>query len=370
MLKIFFKILTVINQIIPKSEKTIVLYANLGFRDNVGAIFQYLIDNGYNDKYKIVCVSNNFYSINRKVNNVKFVNLYHGIFYFLSSKYFFYCFGKYPIKPGKNQIVVNLWHGMPIKKVGNLEPENVDKDYNFFTFLTASSSMFSKILQKGFRANDDQMIICGSPRNYYLGKPTRLFKEKKEIVWMPTYKESRDVKTKGLIFNISKENWYMLDATLKINDVRLIIKLHPLETTHINEMPSEMKNISFINDLDLSNRNIQLYSFIGGMDALITDYSSVCFDYLLMDRPIAFTVDDFENYQRDRGFIFTESMLDELMPGDRIFQFEELLNFCVDVANSQDEYSTKRYNANMMVNEGSHVEDFCKKILNEVGICR
>lgn len=78
-------------------------------------------------------VSSNDYEkyIESAPTNVTFVGNKQGIKYFLKSKYAFYCFGKYPIKPSKNQTVVNLWHGTPLKKIGNLEKGLEKIDYNF-----------------------------------------------------------------------------------------------------------------------------------------------------------------------------------------------------------------------------------------------
>lgn len=109
-----------INKMIPKKRNRIVLYSNWGFRDNLRTLYHYLVDNDYQETYEIVCASNDFYHLDKE-NDVKYVSIYRGFFYFLTSKYFFYSFGKYPIKPAPSQMVVNLWHGMPLKKIGNLE---------------------------------------------------------------------------------------------------------------------------------------------------------------------------------------------------------------------------------------------------------
>ena len=52
-----------------------------------------------------------------------------------------------------------------------------------------------------------------------------------------------------------------------------------------------------MDDTDLEQADVQLYETLSFVDALITDYSSVAIDYLLMDRPIAFTLDDYEKYR-------------------------------------------------------------------------
>ena len=172
---LFFKIndfTSKLNTMIPKKRNRIVIYSNWGFRDNIRTLYQYLVDNGYQDKYEIVCASNDFYHLERD-SRVKFTSIYRGLYYFLTSKYFFYSFGKYPIKPSKKQMVVNLWHGMPLKKIGNLEYGLENIDYNFFTKLVSSSDLFTPIMKAAFNAKDEQMLLVGNIRN------DELFEEKK-----------------------------------------------------------------------------------------------------------------------------------------------------------------------------------------------
>ena len=187
---VLFKFKTItskMNTMIPKKNKRIVLYSNWGFRDNLRTLYQYLVDNGYQEEYEIICASNDFYHL-EKEKDVKYVSIYRGLYYFLTSKYFFYSFGKYPIKPAPNQMVVNLWHGMPLKKIGNLEEGLENVDYNFFTKLVSSSDFFTPIMKAAFNATDEQMLLVGNIRN------DELFKEKqdKRIIWMPTYRNSKN----------------------------------------------------------------------------------------------------------------------------------------------------------------------------------
>ena len=132
-LRLFFKPLTILNKFTAKDSRLIFFYSNLGFRDNVKAMYDYLIEEKFNMGYKFVVSINDYedYKDNAP-ENVTFVNNKEGIKYFMKAKYAFYCFGKYPIKPSKKQTVVNLWHGMPLKKIGNMESGLEKIDYNIF----------------------------------------------------------------------------------------------------------------------------------------------------------------------------------------------------------------------------------------------
>ena len=47
--------LNIVNSVVPKNERKIFLYSNMGFRDNIRAVYDYLIENGYNSRFKIIC---------------------------------------------------------------------------------------------------------------------------------------------------------------------------------------------------------------------------------------------------------------------------------------------------------------------------
>ena len=72
---LFFKIsdfTSKLGRLIPKKRNRIVIYSNWGFRDNIRTLYQYLVDNGYQDKYEIVCASNNFYHLKLKYDFVQY----------------------------------------------------------------------------------------------------------------------------------------------------------------------------------------------------------------------------------------------------------------------------------------------------------
>ena len=72
---LFFKIsdfTSKLGRLIPKKRNRIVIYSNWGFRDNIRTLYQYLVDNGFQDKYEIVCASNNFYHLKLKYDFVQY----------------------------------------------------------------------------------------------------------------------------------------------------------------------------------------------------------------------------------------------------------------------------------------------------------
>ena len=360
---LFFKIsdfTSKLNTKIPKKRNRIVIYSNWGFRDNIRTLYQYLIDNGFQDKYEIICASNNFYHL-KKDNRVKFVSIYRGLYYFLTSKYFFYSFGKYPIKPSNNQMVVNLWHGMPLKKIGNLEEGLESVDFNYFTKLVSSSDFFTPIMKAAFNANDEQMLLVGNIRN------DELFEEEKDknIIWMPTYRNSKNYHDSqdALIFLLKESEFCEIDKLLEKYEYHLYIKLHPLEESHF-KFKNNYSNIHMLSEETISQHYGTLYKFLGTTSALITDYSSVFLDYYLLNRPVAFTINDYEEYKENRGFVFDD--VKSLMAGPTVSNFDDLLEFLNSVMKSEDEFYFERNEINSKVN--SIQRDFTKTLLENVGI--
>lgn len=354
-------ILSFVNKLIYKNPKKIVFYSNMGFRDNVKAVYDKLIslDKG---KYKIICAVNDYKSFKDKnhPDNVKFVSTVAGVKHFFTSKYFFYSFGKYPVKPSKKQVVVNVWHGSPLKKIGNYLDDN---DYNFFTYILAASDFFAPIMQKSFNCEKEQVKVCGHPRNDALFSKEDSLKKlgfdgeyKKVILWLPTFRQSDFLKTDdisaskgtGLPILSEREDMAATNERLKENDCLMIAKIHPAQDLSLIDTES-FSNIKIVTNNQMQDSMCDLYKLLAQADALITDYSSVYFDYLLLNRPIAFTVDDIKEYTENRGFVVDNPY--EIMPGAFINTPEEFIEFIDNILSGKDEYSDDRIRVNDLVNK-------------------
>ncbi len=360
-LKIFFKPLSMVNQWIPKKDHLIFFYSNLGFRDNVKAMFDYLISHGYQEKYQIVCAINEAEKYKKlqqlypkRYQNVTFVSCKKGISYFLRCRVGFYCFGKYPIKPAKTQTIINLWHGVPIKKIGNMEEQFQKVDYNFFTYLLTTSEFYAPIMEQSFSCGPEQILIEGQPRNdelfYPLTEKEQQWKKQweKVIVWLPTYRNTESLDQERDAWPVpvlSVKEAEELNAYLEKKNCHLIIKLHPLQ---YGENLKQFSQIEVLTQKMLEEQFDSLYQLLKAADGLITDYSSVYFDYMLLDRPIGFTVDDIENYSNSRGFVFEHPK--DFMPGRMIDTKEDMLYFIEDVIQGTDSFAQERQKVNDLVN--------------------
>ncbi|MEB3376386.1 CDP-glycerol glycerophosphotransferase family protein [Pediococcus pentosaceus] len=354
-----------LNKIVRKKKDRIVLYSNWGFRDNVEYLFKFLVNNNYNERYEIICASNDFLGLEKKhYKNTKFVsNKIHILYYFLSSKYFFYCFGGLPITPAKEQIVVNLWHGMPIKKVGLLETNATHKRLNYFSYILSYSDFFSDIIKKSFDVDDSKILVANAPRNEALLVPENKNSKKKYIVWMPTYRSSKQLNSINgseneiLPLIKSESELQIIDELLNRNDEVLFVKLHPLQDyTHFSK---NYENIRFIDDKWLKTNQTGLYEFLAESEALITDYSSISIDYVLLNKPIFYILDDIELYKKNRGLNFT---LEQFIAGNIINDFNEFSNIFLE----KDNFKALRKDKEELFYDNKYHGS--KYILNIVGI--
>lgn len=357
-----------------KSKDIIMLESSYGIGDSSGAFFNYIIDKGYNKKYKIVWIVKDPDAYkNIKIKNVKFCKMMDLRFAFnlMRAKYVIYNDIVIP-KFRDDQTVVYLSHGCPpIKNVKGLI--NVQGD-----LCICPSEDIVDLISYQFSVDKDKIFICGLPRNDYLFKDIKALslltnkKYKKVILWMPTFREAdpsrviRNDSNKIYNFGIplinSDDDCRALNDRLKENDTLLIIKPHHYQHKKVNKL-KQMSNIMVISSDLLNEKQVNLYSLIKDSDALISDYSSVIFDYLLLDRPIGFILDDIDEYKL--GFSFDNPL--DFMPGEKIYTYQDLITFINHVSEGVDDYKEERKKVRDYTNKYQDGNN-CKRLLELLGL--
>jgi len=222
---------------------------------------------------------------------------------------------------------LQLWHGIPLKKIGFPEVEsgvNMPEDkaeYLRFGYscadvvLSTSPWVTETLFSRVFRAK--AFIDCGYPRNDVLlrtpGKHdlintdmhcyAALKKHKREggkvVVYMPTWRDT------GVDFLDEQGNFVLdpraLSEFSRQHNVLFVLKLHPyVDDRRLGELPGIVR---FASDQDI-------YPALHMADALMTDYSAIYFDFLLVNKPIVFFAYDLPRYlAQDREMFFPyESM--------------------------------------------------------------
>lgn len=371
--KIIFMLISILNKIFKK-RKIIVFTSFPDISDNSFAVFDYLIKKGKDKEYlmvwlidyynKIDKIKKNIYEIYGNI-NVKFIKRksFIGVYYYILSKYIFCTHGIFNgVELSREQVKVNLWHAMPTKRIALLDNKK-KKDIATSNYMIATSDIFVNLLAKAFGMDEKNILKIGQPRNDLIFRGDNSLKKigidkckyNKIFLWMPTYRVSviGDIRTDGRIKGhglplLTKEEIVKLNNLLYKEKYLFIIKLHPMDKFTAKYFKN-LSNIIFIDNNKLIDSNVQLYSLIGESDVLLTDYSSVYIDYLILNRPIGFVIDDFEEYKNSRGFVFDN--FEEWIPGDKITTFKDLKNFILNIKNGTDKYREIRKEVNKKVNK-------------------
>ena len=369
-----FRVISLINRMIPKDENRILLYSDMGFRDNIKSIYDYMIDKGYNQKYTIIR-SQKEHEKGKLPVNVKVAGNISGILCYLRCGHVFYAFGKLPIYPRKGQRVVQMWHGAPFKGIDirQKKEHNGNRKRCYYTNVLVTGEVFSSVFAGIFSCDKKTISICGQPRTDMMVHPYEIRRSgcKKLVLWLPTFRKSEalgycDSSTKSILPVIKESELPMLDELLGKMEMILYVKLHPLQDCGEWEKKENPFRYIYIRSHGRFSRdNLDLYRLLGCADALITDYSSVFYDYMLMNRPIGFTEDDIKEYNERRGFVVDDP--DYFKTGARLNTYDGIVEFLQSVADGRDEWKEKREKVNREVN---YYRDFDnrKRALNIGGV--
>lgn len=277
-------------------------------------------------------------------------------------------------RPGQSRVY--LTHGTPLKNTVGMFGAAEEHDV-----VLAASDLAADWLRKSIPGSGSRVAVTGLPRNDRLvqggdGSLCERFlpgsAQMRKILWMPTFKHQvtdRDrndlsQKRSNDLQLLTADFMDRLNAKLVERGACLFVKFHPFQDLEFVDAYS-LSNIVCLTKRDLVKKQVYLYSLISEFDALVTDYSSVAFDYLLLDRPIAYDLTDFEAYRDGIGFI-VENPLD-YMPGPKIRSPQDFLDFVDQVADGRDDWAARRGEVCGLMN--AHRDDrSCERVLSHLGM--
>lgn len=374
-----------------KMNNTILMESSPTFSDNTRYVFNELIKRKINEKYKIYWLVNgsiedyqdikisNVYFVNRNDRSIK--NIIQLAKLRILSKYIIEC-NIFIHKLNYRQYRIHLTHGMflklPIEYCGQVG--NID-------CITTTSVFFERFVQELFNVEKRKIIVTGLARNDALySKQKRILypeiKRNKTIIWMPTYRNHKSSISYESRTNIKYEfgvPCIMNEAQLQsLNDllikssILLIIKLHPAEDK--KKLKSlKLSNIRLLEDDIFDKEKTTIYDYLNNIDALITDYSSIYYDYLLTGNPIGIAVPDLEEYSKHMK-LFTNNLKKDII-GEYIYNFEDLKEFITNVYKNNDVKKIernevlKRYHKYNDGNSSSRIVDILEEKMKERKYC-
>lgn len=226
------------------------------------------------------------------------------------------------------QKYINIWHGTPLKCLGKDDGDvanmgNVQKNFYSADKLVVSNNYTRDAMIESFNLNGimrGEVVVAPSPRNSVLSdanvremiRDTYGLLNKEALVYMPTWRGG----VSKVLDESSKLTPYLekIDATLNDNQV-LFVKLHPFQ--------AKLEKIDFTpySHIKQFPENIESYQFLAGTDGLITDYSSIMYDYMNTGKPVVLFAYDKDRYYAERGCY--EDIDDYPFP-----QFREITALC------------------------------------------
>lgn len=337
-----------ISYLFPRTDKILVFGSYRGaFNDNTKYLFLYA--NEHITDRKVVWISTKQSTV-KHIRSLGYeaysVMSLKGLWYALRGKYWFVNSYTSDIAffLAGNAIVVNLWHGLPMKTIefgitqGELAKRYVKKQFSdiFFhpasfrrpDFLVSTTSFIDEIFSSSFRIQKSQCIQAGYPRDGLLQMPKekvetfiaryesaetkalvkKVQQYKKVFVYMPTWRDSqRECFANGFDLNA-------LNACAAKQNACVLMKPH---ANTIIDKSIEYSNLIFLDG------NVDMYCILSYTHVLITDYSSILYDYILMpDKHVILFHYDYEEYVNSREFIFD---IQDNIVGRKVYTFNELI---------------------------------------------
>lgn len=332
----------------PRQQSKWVFGTNVGFIDNAKYLYLYVLNNR---KEKIYWISDKK-DVIKKMQQLHLPSFYKwslkGIWHCLTASVYIFTYHSKDINffTSGNAKKVNLWHGVGIKSSGlgsNNKSENnalnsflmnLAAPYNHekFNLFLSTSPLMNNHFMKMFSLNENVIFEGLYPRCSFLQLPIQ---EIETIIRQSSTKEEKDFIAK--IKTFSKVYLYMptwrsdlndsfiqkagfdfqkLNSLMKNHKSLFIFKLHPAIRFYSNV--DEFDSICFMDP------KMDVYPILPFTDILITDYSSIYYDYLLMSKKEAllFPFDEEEYQKTSKQLAFDYQ---QYTPGTRVYSFEELL---------------------------------------------
>ena len=270
----------------------------------------------------------------------------------------------------KETLYFNTWHGTPIKKLGKdllkTTKSFKSKKSNSIDIMTVQGKYDANIFAEAFNINKNKFLFSGLPRNDILSKYSNDYKkeiisklnlssDKKVILYAPTYREYEKDNLGRSLFKLpfNLDTW---QRELGDNHI-LLLRLHyesilDIDIEKYKGFVVDVSSYSNLNDLMIAS------------DLLISDYSSMFFDYSILNKPMICYTYDFEKYNNLRGLYFD---LRKDIPGGSISEKKLLLLIKYYINNNVTE-EVKKFRNNYVEFYGEATTkslDYIESILNK-----
>jgi len=329
-------------------------YSGNSYMDNTKYLFEFL---NKRSNYNVVWFTKSrglLVELRNKGYNAVYALSLDAIKLLRKARFIFLTHGVYDVLPidfsPKTEIIMT-WHGTVIKDITEdfdatysykkwvriLKLKSYPNQYIDYVLTPAKGKYEHEILTKAFRVDSSKILDLGYPRNDVLFDYNMEFKQnlrekyeisdniKKVILYAPTFRDAGSLR-----FPFNNKDLEDLNKLLKKTDSIFLFKGHAyekkinfgeLEYIQLVKKPSDIQELLIISDL------------------LISDYSSVIFDFLLTMRPVILFPYDIDIYEKGRGLHYD---LKEIAPGPIVYDVKTLVESIQDAEKIDVEYKNKR----------------------------
>lgn len=210
---------------------------------------------------------------------------------------------------GKRTLYFNTWHGTPMKKMGtDIQSDNQSfksKSDSKIDVMMSQGKFETEVFSRSFGISKNKFLEAGLPRNDILSNYTKeqresirqkfgIKSEQKVILYCPTFREYEKDEHLGVIMAppMHLKKWQDILGNEYVLLMRAHYEVSKVMKIEENEFVKDMTNYPDLNDLFIAS------------DILISDYSSVFFDYSITGKPMFHFTYDYDKYSSKRGMYF------------------------------------------------------------------
>lgn len=243
-------------------------------------------------------------------------------------------------------------HGAPLKNASSYNKQIGDVD----AVLSLSNKMV-ELEQKIFSLPKDKFVVLGYPSNdgifcendlYKNGFMQQLSKSSQKyskiIGWLPTFRQhKKSGASSDYVFPFGvpllqvRRDFQVLNDLLNRENILLVIQMHHAQAK--NFPVQNYSNIVMVTPELKEKYSVSTANLMHNFDALITDYSAAYHEYLLLNRPVALSIDDYEEYAKNPGFSLSYF---DWIKGVYLKNVTDLIKFIEDVSNGVDSAKVDR----------------------------
>lgn len=270
-----------------------------------------------------------------------------------------YDIAPHPITVPNTLSLIALRHGRSVKRIRfarknhtlpDWERKQRLKESSLIEYAISTSDFISDIQEQCLQIGREKHIVTGYPRNSELVNPPETAQEEWKtftqeldpnhtVLYAPTWRHGRKPTQ---FFPFEDFDAETLVSVLEEREVQLLLRPHVKDYEKFESLRTELTELSerspYIRQAT-HNEFADVNSILPFVDILISDYSAIYHDFLLLDRPILFIPYDFEEFKRENGFLYDYY---ENLPGPEIDSFDEFQNYLQTLLQGKDPHQKER----------------------------